>query len=131
MKRIRKSGKEKSDTEWAELLNGLAPETAVPQEPVFPDPKPTKIERGLSENARKALHAEQKARALQEARNVGEMLFRQAPDHLQKRTADLILIMNAASVGHPRARKKIVGQIIESCLRAAAVWIKEHEKANK
>jgi len=118
-----------SDEEWSELLEGLipdAPGAAPREEPVFPDPKPSKL--GLTESARKALDASRTARAMQEAFDVGQGMFTRAPDFIQKQTVDLILIMNSISAAHPRARKKIVGQMIDGCLSAAAAWLRERQK---
>jgi hypothetical protein len=121
--------KAKSEEEWGELLEGLTPETpgATPhEEPVFPDPKPSKL--GLTESARKALDASRTARAMQEAFDVGQGLFTRAPEFIQKQAVDLILIMNSISAAHPRARKKIVGRMIEGCLSAASVWLRDRGK---
>jgi len=121
--------KAKSEEEWGELLEGLTPETpgATPhEEPVFPDPKPSKL--GLTESARKALDASRTARAMQEAFDVGQGMFTRAPDFIQKQTVDLVLIMNSISAAHPRARKKILGRVIDGCLTAASVWLRDRGK---
>ena len=127
--RVTKQKPKKSEKEWGELLEGLAPDEASPtssDEPVFPEPEPSKL--GLTESSQRALNTARASRAMLEAFDVGEMLFSRSPEFLQKRAVDLILIMNAVSAAHPRARKKIVGRMVDGCLRAAADWVRERKK---
>ena len=116
-------------TRMQQLLVGVGRAETPPEEelPDFPPPRGTALPE-LTPESRKILNAHRKARAMGEAREVGEGLFKRAPLFLQKQLLQLIAVIDSLSQGHPKMRNKIIGEVIAGVLHAARVWIREQEK---
>lgn len=132
MRRKKQKNDDLDVTRMQQLLVGIGSATPPPAEelPDFPPPRKTVFPE-LTPESRNILNAHRKARAMSEAREVGEGLFKRAPLFLQKQLLQLIAVIDSLSQGHPKMRNKIIGQVVAGVIDAARNWLRAQAKAEK